>query len=67
MADVLAFGDEDAQDNNENDDGAGRRRRRARGQVPADIPLVKDIVGESVAESFETFLKKCVPLSSYIS
>lgn len=40
------------------DDGsAARRRKRVRGQIATDVPMVKDAVGESVADSFETFLK----------
>jgi len=34
----------------------GGRRRRAR-QMDENIPMVKDAVGETVAESFENFLK----------
>lgn len=58
-ADALAFGDEDADDTRADDDDVGtRKRRRAKGQtLTADIPIVKDAVGESVQESFETFLK----------
>ena len=40
----------------EAEEGSTRRRRRPR-QVNGDVPMVKDAVGESVAESFETFLK----------
>ena len=40
------------------DDGsAARKRKRVRGQIVTDVPVVKDAVGESVAESFETFLQ----------
>jgi len=59
-ADALAFGDDEAEEEQEGDGSAVRRRRRARGQVNGDVPLVKDAVGESVAESFETFLKGSV-------
>jgi DNA replication licensing factor MCM6 len=59
-ADALAFGDDEAEEEQEGDESAVRRRRRARGQVNGDVPLVKDAVGESVAESFETFLKGSV-------
>lgn len=61
-ADALTLGDDEAEEDNEEGDDSGRRRRRARGQVNGDVPLVKDAVGESVAESFETFLKTCVSL-----
>lgn len=59
-ADALAFGDDEAEEEQEGDDSGVRRRRRARGQINANVPLVKDAVGESVAESFETFLKGSV-------
>jgi DNA replication licensing factor MCM6 len=65
--DALALDDDNEADAEENqvDDLTGRRRRRTRGQANGDVPLVKDAVGESVAESFETFLKSCVsPLPS---
>jgi DNA replication licensing factor MCM6 len=53
--DALAF--DDNEDSAANEDDAGRKRRKAKGQTVRDIPLVRDAVGESVAESFETFLK----------
>ncbi|KAK2466020.1 hypothetical protein APHAL10511_001662 [Amanita phalloides] len=40
-----------------NDPSATRKRRRPRTQQNGDVPLIRDAVGESVAESFETFLK----------
>lgn len=52
IADALTI---DAADSNETE-GTSRRRRRPR-QVNGEVPMVKDAVGESVAESFETFLK----------
>ncbi|KAG5648824.1 hypothetical protein DXG03_000173 [Asterophora parasitica] len=55
-ADALTLGDDEAAE----DDGEGGgavKRRRPRTQGNAEVPLVKDAVGESVAESFETFLK----------
>ncbi|KAI0941350.1 hypothetical protein AcV7_002950 [Taiwanofungus camphoratus] len=55
--DALAFGDEEADEAGERDENSARRRRRARGQFNADVPIVKDAVGESVQESFETFLR----------
>ena len=49
---------EDIPDESTNDEVASsRRRRRTRGQINVDVPIVKDAVGESVRESFETFLK----------
>jgi DNA replication licensing factor MCM6 len=57
VADALAIGDEDDEDSSE--DPTGRKRRKARGPI-GDVPLVKDAVGESVAESFESFLKTFV-------
>ena len=41
----------------ENQEAGGNRIRRRPRQVNGDVPMVKDAVGESVAESFETFLK----------
>ncbi|KAI0700584.1 MCM-domain-containing protein [Cytidiella melzeri] len=55
-ADALAFRDEDGEER-EQDDAEPRRRGRPRQQPNADVPIVKDAVGESVRESFETFLK----------
>lgn len=55
--DALALGDDEADENQEGEEASARRRRRVRGQGNADVPLVKDAVGESVAESFEAFLK----------
>ncbi|KZP20186.1 mis5 protein [Athelia psychrophila] len=56
-ADALALGDDEAEEDQEGDASAARKRRKARGQISADVPIVKDAVGESVAESFEAFLK----------
>jgi DNA replication licensing factor MCM6 len=53
IADALAIGDEE---DNQNEDATSKRRRKIKGPT-IDVPLVKDAVGESVAESFETFLK----------
>ncbi|KAG6910996.1 hypothetical protein DXG01_006050 [Tephrocybe rancida] len=53
-ADALTLGDEAEEDGDEQ--GGGRKRRRPRTQN-GEVPLVKDAVGDSVAESFETFLK----------
>ncbi|RDB19831.1 DNA replication licensing factor mcm6 [Hypsizygus marmoreus] len=55
--DALTLGDDEAEEDGNEAGGAGRKRRRPRGQQNGDIPLVKDAVGESVAENFETFLK----------
>jgi DNA replication licensing factor MCM6 len=54
ITDALAMGGEADEENQEA--GGNKRRRRPR-QVNGDVPVVKDAVGESVAESFETFLK----------
>jgi DNA replication licensing factor MCM6 len=62
----LAFGDDEAEEDQEGGESAARRRRRTRGQINGDVPLVKDAVGESVAESFEAFLKGCVPSSDVL-
>jgi DNA replication licensing factor MCM6 len=55
IADALAMGDIEAEEDN-NEGTANRKRKRPR-QVNGDVPIVKDAVGESVADSFETFLK----------
>ncbi|KAG5654584.1 hypothetical protein H0H81_011559 [Sphagnurus paluster] len=54
-ADALNIGDQEVVD--EAEEGTQRKRRRPRTQGNGEVPLVKDAVGESVAESFETFLK----------
>lgn len=54
IADALTMAVDEAEE--EAEEGNTRRRRRPR-QVNGDVPMVKDAVGESVAESFETFLK----------
>jgi DNA replication licensing factor MCM6 len=59
-ADALTFGDDEADEDNGDEDAKSRKRKRAKGQVNADVPLVKDAVGESVRESFETFMRTCV-------
>jgi DNA replication licensing factor MCM6 len=60
-ADALAFGDEEGGRQGEDGETDGAKKRKSvRGQMIGDIPLVKDVVGESVAESFETFLKTFV-------
>ncbi|KAF8969320.1 mis5 protein [Flammula alnicola] len=55
IADALALANDEAEEDNE--EGAARGRRRRPRQMNGDVPIVKDAVGESVAESFETFLK----------
>lgn len=55
IADALAMGDIEAEEDNE--EGTGNRKRKRPRQVNGDVPIVKDAVGESVADSFETFLK----------
>ncbi|KAI0311366.1 MCM-domain-containing protein [Amylostereum chailletii] len=55
--DALSFGDDEAEEERE-EGGPTRRRRRPRTQqLEGDVPVVKDAVGESVADAFETFLK----------
>lgn len=53
IADALTI--DPGTDSNE-PEGTNKRRRRLR-QVNGEVPMVKDAVGESVAESFESFLK----------
>lgn len=55
IADALALGNDEAEEDNEEVPGRSRRKRPR--QMNGDVPIVKDAVGESVAESFETFLK----------
>ena len=57
VADALAFDDEAGEDTKNEQEAGARRRARPRTQRnAADIPLVRDAVGESVREAFETFL-----------
>jgi DNA replication licensing factor MCM6 len=65
--DALALGDDEPDEQEEKGGGGARKRRRPRGQVNGDVSLVKDAVGESVAESFETFLKTYVHFHSCTS
>ena len=55
IADALALDNDEAEEDNEEVPTRAGRRKRAR--QDGDIPMVKDAVGESVAASFETFLK----------
>jgi DNA replication licensing factor MCM6 len=55
FTDALAMGGREADE--ENQEAGGNRRRRRPRQANGDVPMVRDAVGESVAESFETFLK----------
>lgn len=60
VTDALAMGGDEAEEDNQ-ESTESRRRRRPR-QTNENIPIVKDAVGESVAESFETFLKTWVTI-----
>ncbi|OJT05372.1 DNA replication licensing factor mcm6 [Trametes pubescens] len=54
--DALGLADDEAEEVSQN--GApSRKRKGARNQNNADVPIVKDAVGESVQEAFETFLR----------
>lgn len=67
VADALDIDGEERgneRDEEDNDDESARWRRRAKGQMNLNVPIVKDAVGESVTESFETFLKKLVLLDT---
>ena len=55
IADALAMGHIEAEEDTE--EGTANRKRKRPRQVNGDVPIVKDAVGESVADSFETFLK----------
>lgn len=54
LTDALTMTVDTAEEGNE--PGGTNRRKRPR-QMNGDVPMVKDAVGESVVESFETFLK----------
>ncbi|KAI0307003.1 mis5 protein [Multifurca ochricompacta] len=56
--DALSFGDEANDTREDATETSSRRRRRLRTEhLDGDVPMVKDAVGESVAEAFEAFLK----------
>ncbi|KIK29092.1 hypothetical protein PISMIDRAFT_89712 [Pisolithus microcarpus 441] len=57
VSDALAFADDAAPGGQDTDESSGRRRRKARNQPAGEVTMVRDAVGESVCESFETFLK----------
>lgn len=63
-ADALALDDVEPEAADAGDVGYSRRRPRARAHMNGDVPLVKDAVGESVLEAFETFLKTSVSSST---
>ncbi|KAJ2927898.1 hypothetical protein H1R20_g9216, partial [Candolleomyces eurysporus] len=54
---ALTLDDEADEDQDTQDTGASRKRRRQRTQANGDVPLVKDAVGETLGESFESFLR----------
>ncbi|KAI0650502.1 MCM-domain-containing protein [Trametes meyenii] len=56
QTDALALADDEAEEVGQND-APSRRRKAPRGQANGDVPIVKDAVGESVQEAFETFLR----------
>lgn len=53
---ALDLDDDGGNDNEGSVAGTQRRKKRANG-AERDIPVVRDAVGESVTESFETFLR----------
>jgi DNA replication licensing factor MCM6 len=56
--DALSFGDEANDAREDVTETSSRRKRRPRTeQLNGDVSIVKDAVGESVAEAFEAFLK----------
>jgi DNA replication licensing factor MCM6 len=56
--DALSFGDETNDAREDVTEASSRRKRRPRiEQLNGDVSIVKDAVGESVAEAFEAFLK----------
>ena len=57
LRDALSFGDE-ADGAGDQSQGTARRRRRPRTQqLEEAVPIVRDAVGESVSDAFETFLR----------
>ncbi|TFK94209.1 MCM-domain-containing protein [Polyporus arcularius HHB13444] len=56
QSDGLGLADDEAVEA-EQSGAASRRRGRPKNQVNLDVPVVKDAVGESVQEAFETFLR----------
>ncbi|TFK64055.1 MCM-domain-containing protein [Pluteus cervinus] len=48
---------EDDDDQGEDGAAAARKRRRPRPQQNGEVPIVQDVVGQSVSENFEKFLK----------
>ena len=56
--DALSFGDETNDAREDVTEASSRKKRKPRTeQLNGDVPIVKDAVGESVAEAFEAFLK----------
>lgn len=46
--------------------GAVKAKKKKRPRIQnSDIPLVKDAVGESVADTFENFLRTCVVICTH--
>ena len=56
QSDALGLPDDEAAEV-EQEGAPSRRRNRARNQANLDVPIVKDAVGETVQEAFETFLR----------
>lgn len=64
LTNALTLDDDAEEDDGAQTTGPGRKRPRQRTQANGDVPLVKDAVGETLGESFESFLRSCVgPLS----
>ncbi|TBU47236.1 mis5 protein [Dichomitus squalens] len=57
QSDALGLSDNEAQAVEDDAPQPSRRRGRARNHMGADVPIVKDGVGEKVQEAFETFLR----------
>jgi DNA replication licensing factor MCM6 len=56
--DALSFGDETNDAREDVTEASSKKKRKPRTeQLNGDVPIVKDAVGESVAEAFEAFLK----------
>lgn len=65
IADALTMSIDPDKDASKTEGTSGRRKKQR--QVNGEVPMVKDAVGEGVAESFETFLKTSVGLKFQIT
>lgn len=64
-ANALTLEDDEGEAEDTQETGGRKRSRRPRTQPNSDVPLVKDAVGETLGESFESFLRTSVPSCQY--